>query len=620
MLTLRKRWIIGPVVVLLAFLVVWWVANPAKLFGPKIKARLTRELARVAPVATLGDTLEVSLRGRVTVGPIDLALDEHPTPRVHIERLVLGARVWSLLSDAPELAYAEADDVTVDLGDDIDAARDAVDRYREWRAARPKREESAKKDKSYPEARIENLRIRVPLKAGWQNGDEGWLVVRGVDASVDCRPDCTVTARAEFPSGGSVDGTFAVATRAMRLTADAVAVNDMPGVVLRRLPIRMTEGALSGTLSLDVAAETITLDVEGKARDLTFENDHIADAPVRFVSAGAYASIVWSRIENRLIIKRSGMTIGDDAAARVTLSGSIDATAPHQMSWEARAEHVPCDPLIAGLPEALRPADGDPRPRGEIDAWFTLSGPAADAEHWQFAGDIRASPATDSAPTGAEFLRGTFTHRAVDDDGVEHAVVIGPSSASYVPIAGLPAHVVRAVTTAEDGGFYGHHGFDLLEIQRSIAKDLATGKRARGGSTITQQLAKNLFLTSEKTYSRKVREAFIALALESTLTKQRMLEIYLNAIEWGPNVYGLGPAAQRYFGKSPSALTPKEAAYLATIIPNPVRYYTYYARGELTETWNERVNNILDKLHTSGILDDEAHALAVGSPVVFQTF
>jgi membrane peptidoglycan carboxypeptidase len=141
----------------------------------------------------------------------------------------------------------------------------------------------------------------------------------------------------------------------------------------------------------------------------------------------------------------------------------------------------------------------------------------------------------------------------------------------------------------------------------------------RGGSTLTQQLVKNLFLSREKTLSRKFREALITLQVEATLPKWRILEIYLNTIEWGPEIYGIGEASWRYFGVPPSRLSPKEAAFLATIIPSPQRFYhLYFERGGITPRWEEKVNHLLAKLHEAGVIDDAAFAQATSEPLVFR--
>jgi monofunctional glycosyltransferase len=142
----------------------------------------------------------------------------------------------------------------------------------------------------------------------------------------------------------------------------------------------------------------------------------------------------------------------------------------------------------------------------------------------------------------------------------------------WVPLSQVPKHVRRAILVAEDSRFYSHAGVDWQEVQESMETNFKKGKMARGGSTITQQLAKNLFLSTDKTLRRKLKELLMAYTMESQLSKGRILELYLNVIEWGGGVFGIEAAAQQYFGKSAQFLTPEESARLAAVIPRPLHY------------------------------------------------
>lgn len=135
----------------------------------------------------------------------------------------------------------------------------------------------------------------------------------------------------------------------------------------------------------------------------------------------------------------------------------------------------------------------------------------------------------------------------------------------------ISPHLRRAVLAAEDDRFYLHHGFDLTEIEKAIARG-KRGHRLRGASTITQQTAKNLFLWEGRSWVRKALEAWLAVVLEVCLTKDRILDLYLNLAEWGDGVFGAEMAAQTHFGKPASRLTREEAARLAAILPGPRRW------------------------------------------------
>ncbi|ACT51726.1 monofunctional biosynthetic peptidoglycan transglycosylase [Methylovorus glucosotrophus] len=155
----------------------------------------------------------------------------------------------------------------------------------------------------------------------------------------------------------------------------------------------------------------------------------------------------------------------------------------------------------------------------------------------------------------------------------------------WVPYSQISIHLKRAVIAAEDSRFVEHEGFDWDGIQKAYEKNLKKGRIVAGGSTISQQLSKNLFLSTRRTPWRKLEEAMITLMLEKMMSKRRIYEIYLNVIEWGNGVFGAEAAARYYFHNSAKGLTAAQAAKLAAMVPNP-RYYDSHrnARGLLKKT------------------------------------
>ncbi|MDX1527236.1 MAG: monofunctional biosynthetic peptidoglycan transglycosylase [Gammaproteobacteria bacterium] len=141
----------------------------------------------------------------------------------------------------------------------------------------------------------------------------------------------------------------------------------------------------------------------------------------------------------------------------------------------------------------------------------------------------------------------------------------------WVPLDRISPHAIRAVMALEDTAFCSHSGFDWNEVASAV-EDRLKGGRLRGASTISMQTAKNLFLWPERHIARKVLEAPMTVIIETFLDKRRILEIYLNVIEWGPGVYGIEAASRVYFGKSASNLSRREAALLAAVLPNPRRW------------------------------------------------
>src|ERR1700693_709944 len=147
-----------------------------------------------------------------------------------------------------------------------------------------------------------------------------------------------------------------------------------------------------------------------------------------------------------------------------------------------------------------------------------------------------------------------------------------PQVQTWVPLSRISPYLVKAVIIAEDSKCSHHEGFDYEGIQLAIEKDFKAKKLRAGGSTITQQLAKNLYLSPEKSVFRKLKEAAITLRLEQSLSKKRILELYLNVVEWGDGIYGAEAASRFYFSKTSNDLTPEEAARLVAVLPNPHLY------------------------------------------------
>ncbi len=163
----------------------------------------------------------------------------------------------------------------------------------------------------------------------------------------------------------------------------------------------------------------------------------------------------------------------------------------------------------------------------------------------------------------------------------------------WVPYQRISVHLKRAVVAAEDAKFATHNGFDWEGIQKAYEKNLREGEIVAGGSTITQQLAKNLFFSGERAWWRKAQEAVVAVMLETVMSKRRILEIYLNVIEWGDGVFGAEAAARYHYGTTAAALSAEQAARLAAVVPSPRRY----GPGSNTGYLQRRTQTILARMN-----------------------
>jgi hypothetical protein len=221
-------------------------------------------------------------------------------------------------------------------------------------------------------------------------------------------------------------------------------------------------------------------------------------------------------------------------------------------------------------------------------------------------------------PSAIERLRGGFVHEVGPGSSASRAIDVSPASPDFIPLAEVPPLFLRTLLLAEDAGFYGHPGIDLREVPAALLTNWARGGAVRGASTITQQLAKNLFLSHDRHLGRKLQELSLTLLLESALGKNRILEIYLNIIEWGPGLFGLRPAARTYFGREPRELTPAQMAFLVSLIPGPVKYQSSFAHGTPGPGLRQLVDDLLAKLRSVDALTEEEYRQALDEEIVVQ--
>ena len=283
-------------------------------------------------------------------------------------------------------------------------------------------------------------------------------------------------------------------------------------------------------------------DIVGKLREIEVDHPWVSVKPVRFHDMGF--NIPWP------------ISVADFTIGKVRIH-----TEPKKYRIFGEAS---CGDWLSALPEPLPEA---------------LTGPP---ENWKgrLAFEVQAKGKakidlnfnckyTCSAEPIKSLRAGKFKYMAYNSKGELFERAVGRNIAGWTNLIDIPSSVTKAFITLEDPGFLSHKGIIVQALQNSLTDNLKLGKFFRGGSTITQQLAKNLWLRRHKTLSRKVYETLLAIALESCLSKEDILELYLNVVEFGPNLYGIGPAAKHYFSKEVGDLLPEEAFYLAALLPRP---------------------------------------------------
>lgn len=217
----------------------------------------------------------------------------------------------------------------------------------------------------------------------------------------------------------------------------------------------------------------------------------------------------------------------------------------------------------------------------------------------------------------AKRLTNSFEHQIMIGPEEYESVDIGMESDNYAQVFDISPYFLNAVLTQEDSRFYDHKGFISREFKSALVRNLEAGRFKFGASSITMQMVKNVFLYRDKTISRKLQELFLTWYVEQVLDKNRILEIYVNAIEYGPAVYGIVQASSIYFGKHPRSLEPVEAAFLAQLLPAPRRRYFQYCKAELDRRTKTKIERVLNNMNKRNRLSDAELELAQASTIEF---
>jgi hypothetical protein len=380
-------------------------------------------------------------------------------------------------------------------------------------------------------------------------------------------------------------------------------------------------GIEDGRVDLQVSADVLRFHVDMGARGarLGALADHAddelqlgdpTDVTIRFDGT-------WQRAGGVVEIPEVHATL-----AGAALSGSIalrDLGTDPVVDLALGVQHLDFAQLLGasglGVPESLGMAPGGGRDLGSASIDVRVRGRPADPASLSVSQKIDFKPPRQMPPAILR-LRGDFTFSSQDGPGPHRPIDVSPASPDFIALRDVPPLFVRTLLLSEDAGFYGHRGIDLRELPTALLTNWSRGGAARGASTITQQLAKNLFLSRDKQLGRKLQEPAITFLLESALGKDRILEIYLNIIEWGPDLRGLRPAARSYFGREPRALTPAEMAFLVAIIPGPIKYQSSFAHGTPGPGLLSLIDELLAKLRSVDAIGEEEYRQALDEPIV----
>ncbi|MEQ8568875.1 MAG: biosynthetic peptidoglycan transglycosylase [Deltaproteobacteria bacterium] len=382
---------------------------------------------------------------------------------------------------------------------------------------------------------------------------------------------------------------------------------------IRQLPSK-------GTVGMRYVSEKkiLTVDLDMAQQDVDLANRHVSKGRLVGFSAREKARIVVN-VDKRRLAMEGGIVEINQIPVVLSLRLAEEEDSP---AFFAKAE-LKSTPLL----RLLRSVPGSDEPEFARDlspnVFFAMSGSVQgklrDPSTWEPKLEYSMQGLDqEGVITGLEFLDGPFEYFPLTKQGrSETALVKGPGTEGWIPYKRIPYVQRRAIIVSEDSTFPFHRGLEIEEVRAAIQEAMESDDRARGGSTLSQQLVKNLFLSRDRTALRKVQELLITFLLESVLTKDQIFEAYANLIEWGPSIYGIADASEHYFGRPPRRLQAQEMVYLATIIPGPLLYHKHYDEGRVSGRHMGRVRALLNRLNRLGQLSNEALAGALETRIRF---
>lgn len=379
---------------------------------------------------------------------------------------------------------------------------------------------------------------------------------------------------------------------------------------------------VNGRAQLALAGDgaSLTFDVEGDARKLSMKNLRLAPEVVRGLDMQLRARGVLDAAS-----EASAELRVDDFSTHL---GSIEfdgsgllRQAPGHVVGAVRFEipGTPCQKLLDSIPAALLPVLQGMTVAGSFGVSGRVAFDSQRLDDLKLDYDIKDSCTVTDVPEALspdQFQR-PFVHRIYLPDGSVGDQLTGPGSPSWAPLDEISPYMQVAVLTTEDGAFRKHHGFNRASVRASLIANLKAQRFVRGASTITMQLAKNLFLAREKTLARKLEEVVLTEYLEQSFSKDELMELYLNVIEFGPSIYGITAAADYYFGRTPAELNLAECFFLSSLLPSPLRYGTMRDAGVVPESWMRLLRGLISTAHDFGRITDAEMAEGVGESVVF---
>jgi hypothetical protein len=370
-------------------------------------------------------------------------------------------------------------------------------------------------------------------------------------------------------------------------------------------------------LELSPDGHRITFAARGRAQGLSLEHPRLARQALAGISLGWSGQGQAELDGSRVRIQRAELIVGN-----VHLRGKADIErAPDftKLGLEAGVPLAACQDLLDAVPTGLLPLLEGMRASGTfaLDTSVELDTrrPADTRVRWKMRDECRIASVPEAI--SPRRFQQVWERDVLGADGQRITIQSGPGSPTWVPRPAISNYLEAAVLVCEDGSFFRHGGFDSEAIANSLRENLKSGTFVRGASTVSMQLAKNVYLAREKTLSRKLQESVLTRLLEQELSKDQILELYLNVIEFGPGIYGVGPAAEYYFKTTPNQLSLAQAFFLGSILPSPKRQ-RFLASGELHSGWANYLRTLMRIAFKRHLITEQELEQGLHEQVVFQ--
>ena len=487
--------------------------------------------------------------------------------------------------------------------------------------------EITKKTGAPPTIRIEGGELAV-----WPK-----LALSGIDGTVIANPAKIGEYTLDFAGGyGGVPGKLwtakgAVDLKAVAMNIDLVAAKfqlDKLAPLLAQSPV-VDYQTTSVDANLHLTADRTGAKFAGALtlRGLNVGHPLIADKEVHDLDLAAQVEGSFDRASKKLELRRGDFMVRDVpfSVTGTVVRAPASAEAPHgpggitQLTGRLVIPSVDCQRVLKAIPPEMAPYLAGYKLKGMFDTDVVVEIDWANLDATKLDGHvgIRHCKVIDEPADSPRRLREEFEHYVEVEKGQWMSFVVGPSNEDFVPLDQISPYLIKSIMSTEDSAFYKHRGFITSEFRTALVHNLKAGAFKFGASSITMQFVKNVLLYREKTLARKLQELFLTWHVENTLSKDRILEIYFNVIEYGPALYGIGPASWHYFSKPPKDLNPVEAAFFSSILPSPKARYKQYCAGTLTKWTSGKIERILGIMLKRERLTQAEYDQAMATPLLF---